>query len=39
MTAPIPGSKTLAKLTATRVPANAVVFVGVCAAILTRCPR
>ncbi len=31
----IPGSKTLAKLTKTRVPANAVVFVGVCAAILT----
>ena len=31
----IPGSKTFQKLTASRVPANAVVFVGVCAAILT----
>jgi amino acid transporter len=31
----IPGSKTLQKLTSSRVPANAVVFVGVCSAILT----
>jgi amino acid transporter len=31
----IPGSKTWQKLSATRVPANAVMLVGVCAAILT----
>ena len=31
----IPGSKTFQKLTASRVPANAVMFVGVCRAILT----
>src|SRR6185503_10327370 len=31
----IPGSRTLQKLTPSRVPANAVMFVGVCAALLT----
>ena len=31
----IPGSNTLKKLTATRVPANAVMFVAVCAATVT----
>jgi amino acid transporter len=31
----IPGSPTLQRLTRSRVPANAVVFVGVCAAVLT----
>src|SRR3954447_16959731 len=31
----IPGSATLQRLTAARVPANAVMFVGVCAAVLT----
>jgi amino acid transporter len=31
----IPGSATLQKLTSSRVPANAVIFVAVCAAVLT----
>lgn len=31
----IPGSPTLQRLTRSRVPANAVVFVGICAAVLT----
>ena len=35
----IPGSKTLEKLTAKRVPANAVIFVGVCQPRSSPCRR